>query len=344
MAFADPLTLVLVGFGGVGLVLWYTSRSFERRREINFLVEGNPIMAQKNDRGSQQIGARSAQLMNDLPARLDPGWMEHQAEQSIAVFKATPGLFENWLLTLRDRYRTPLEIEIYENAEKKLRARMSFLKTAIEADVAATTAREQHDIQTLKVKTEHVTAKRDYAIASGTADISVENKLMAAQLENETLRRQLEEARAASTSAHRPLVETREAIRNREREEEAADAAHTATLAYQRAQKAKHEADARGYRRPQREPKASTDKAPPPPVNAAERRALLLRAEELKVQAINKADMRARKELDELKQEYGADSEEYNARDAYWNSRLIELKERRPETFLGAEDCERLNA
>lgn len=342
---ADQVTLAFIGAGGAGLVLWYASRALERRRQINRLVKGAPIVAQRKDSSLDRLGERSAQLMNDLPTRLDPGWMEDQVQQNLTVFRESRGLFESWLLTLRDRYRTPQEIEVYDNAEKKLRARMSFLKTAIEADVAATTAREQHDIQTLKVKTEHITAQRDFNIASGTADITVENKLMAAQLENEDLRKKLEEARAAATAARRPLIETQEAIRKHERDQEIADARHAAELAQQRAEKAKHEAAARDHRRPKKTPDPATGKpAPPPPPTAAEKQALRLQAEQRKIEAINKAEVWMRKDMEEFKRDFGIDSEEYGDRDRYWNHRLITLRERAPETFLSSEDQERLRA
>ena len=80
---ADQVTLALIGTGGAGLVLWYASRALERRREINRLVRGEPIMAQSRDSSLERLGERGVAIMNDLPARLDPGWMEHQVDHGI---------------------------------------------------------------------------------------------------------------------------------------------------------------------------------------------------------------------------------------------------------------------
>ncbi len=339
----DELTVWLIGLGTLGLVLWYSSRAWERRQEINRLVGGELVMAGKHDHNIESVGGRSAQLMNDLPARLNRGWMEHKVDESIATFEESPGLFENWLITLRDRYRTPREIEIYQNAEKKLRAKMSFLKIAIDADVAIATVQEQHDIQTLKVKTAHVNAKKDYDIATGTAELAVDNTLTAAKIQNVSLRRQLTEAEAAAGAATRPLIETSEAVRQREREQELADAEHETALARERAEKAKHEAAARDHRRSRTAPKPSTGDAPPPPrATASERRALLVQAEDLKAKALSKVETQAREDAENLKRKFGADSEEYRDREDYWQHRLVTFRGRDPVTFLGQEDQERL--
>ena len=147
-----------------------------------------------------------------------------------------------------------------------------------------------------------------------------------------------------ATAAHRPLVETNEAIRQRERAEEAAEAQHAATVASHRAQKAKYQADARGHRRSQGAPQPSTGDTPPPPprATAAERRALLVQAEDLKAKALTKVETQAREDAKDLKQTFGADSEEYREREAYWQHRLVTLRSRDPVTFLSQEDQERL--
>lgn len=336
----DPITTWTLGIGGVGLALWLVSRGLEKSRAITKLVED--AMPKQIDR--QAPGETSAELARkDLPAQLDPTWVLQRAEESHALFSSSPGLFEGWLLMLRDRYNTPREIEILENAEKKIRARMSLLRTSIEANVLAHTAEDEHVTQTLKVKTDRIKAEQEHQIAAGTAALSAENALLKAQLENEQLRKQLEEAKAAATAAHRPLIETREVVRSRERGEELADAQHVAALAAQKAEKAKHEAVVKGYRRSAVQGQPAADGlAAMPPLTAAERRMLLLRSEELKVQMIGKTESRARKELEELKGEFGIDSEEYRDREAYWNNALLKYKARDAVTFLGQEDQERL--
>lgn len=103
-----------------------------------------------------------------------------------------------------------------------------------------------------------------------------------------------------------------------------------------------YEADARGHRRPQAAPKPSTGDAPPPRATASERRALLVQAEDLKAKALSKVETQAREDAQVLKQKFGADSEEYRDREAYWQHRLVTLRERDPVTFLSQEDQERL--
>jgi hypothetical protein len=132
--------------------------------------------------------------------------------------------------------------------------------------------------------------------------------------------------------------------REQQRLEDQREAEHAANVAFQRAQKEKHEAASRDQRRRRTtRPTPTSTSTPPPPVTAAERRALLLRAEQLKAEAVSKAEVRVRRELDDLKGEFGPEAEEYRDREAYWNHRLITLKEREPAAFLGQEDQERLH-
>lgn len=339
----DDFSLRILGIGGIALAVWFVQRARERHRTIDHLVEG-AVMAEQRDRVASGTGD-GALSREGLPAQLDPAWVLQRAHESHALFQSSPGVFEGWLLMLRDRYNTPREVEILENAEKKIRARMSLLRTSIEANVLAHTAEDEHVIQTLKVRTERIKAEQEHQVAAGTAPLSAENALLKAQLENEKLRKELEEAKAAAMAAHRPLIETREAVRSRERGEDIADARLAADLAEQEARKAKHEAEAHGYRNPTKTVETVAPPPPPPPpkLTPAEKEAKLRLADQAKAEAIGQTEARRIKDLERCRQEVGINSEEYRDRERYWSSRLIALRERKPETFLSEEDQARLH-
>lgn len=337
----DSITIGALAAGAIGLGVWLIARGRERDQAITTLVEG--AMPERKD--PECTGERDAVNTDDLPAQLDPNWVIRRAEESHALFKSSPTLFEKWLVTLRDRYSTPREVEILRNAEEKLRARMSFLKTAIEADALSQTTRDQHTTQVLDIKTKRVNAERAFEIAEGTATLSVQNELLKAQLENEKLRKDLEEARAASAAAHRPLIETQATINQRQRDEQLLDAQLAANVAAQKAEKAKHDAVARGYRKPASKAEMPPVEAPPPPPLTDEQRlALKSRGTQLRAQAIADMEMARLRDLQDCKSKFGEGSEEYRKHERDWSSQLIRLRESTPESFLSLDEQDRLRA
>ena len=186
----DQLTLALGGIGAVFLLMWYGSRALERRREINRLVKGVPAMADSRNPGDN--------LMADLPAKLDERWLTQRVEENLAVFRETPDLFNQWLITLRDRYRTPWELEILDNAEKKLHKQIRIMKLGAEHAAVRRTMWDQTETHMDNIKTDRLEAGMRYQAAKARSGVS--SRTATAGAKNELLE---QDAIAAELRARR---------------------------------------------------------------------------------------------------------------------------------------------
>jgi hypothetical protein len=137
-------------------------------------------------------------LTTNLPATLDTRWLTQRIEENIQVFRQTPALFEQWLLTLRSRYRTSWEIEILGHAAQILKQQIEVMNIGVQHKVRSQTMEDDVHSGVFEAKTRRLQAEGNYCVAAATTDTEVETKSLHAETARDRAR---VERRAAEESA-----------------------------------------------------------------------------------------------------------------------------------------------
>lgn len=257
-------TLLLVG--GVGIGAWYFDRWRERREQVATAVKE---VTRVSDREKALV-----KFASQLPATLDPHRMRDLLLQDIDLFRKTPGLIDQYFLSLRSKYASKWERNILQDINATLKEQIELIDTGVEHQVKTQTIRHRIEAGRLQAETELFDTQVQHREAKARADGRVETARIKAEneaLEEEARRAEIQARRARAQKEVRDLgpterssnatsederAEREAAARERERAEARADADLEAELAELRRRKAQADAETAKVKNPKKPPSA----------------------------------------------------------------------------------------
>lgn len=196
----DWVALALIGGGVLFLALWRDSANADRKTLTQSIT---PELAMNKD-DDESPPARPAttlpaRLTSSLPQKLDSRLIEQRVAENLAVFQNTEGLFDAFLINLRDRYRSRWELEMLDRIEQKLERQVRVMELGSHHDAVRRTLQQRTDTEIMRTQVDHSKAQQELEAvrASGLASqelskMEADNRLLEERIRNQELKRKLD--------------------------------------------------------------------------------------------------------------------------------------------------------
>jgi hypothetical protein len=176
----------------------------------------------------------AAAAVERLPPSFDRRAVEDCLTTHLDAFRASDSLFKEFMIALRARYHTRWELQLLKELKDTLNARIDAMEAGITYNVTRATHQEQTDTKIIQARTAYERARQEYAKVQSEAPhterlsaLEADNKVLAAQLANEALKRKL--SGKDKREPQDDLQAVRERTRREEQRKQAADSARAET-------------------------------------------------------------------------------------------------------------------